>query len=121
MIVNGVWNIESFPYQLIIEKQNGTLWFYPIQPLRRLEDKDLSPYKGYHPRKAKGLPLPEYLYQFYGLEKNTEALTEVIHIRITPTEKASIDAAAENDGLSTSEWARKTIRGEIKGDGNEKG
>ncbi len=110
MGINGAWYLDSFPYHMVIECEDNTLHFAPITPMEPVEKK-LQPYKGYHPRKCKGQPLPAYMYKFYGLEKNEESATEVIHTRLTPSEKEKVETAAKNDGKTISEMVRDYIRG----------
>lgn len=109
--VNGVWYIDALPLCAIVELADGNLAKFFINPFRKLTEKDFTTYKSYHPRKCKGQPLPEYLYRFYGLEKNSESATEVIHIRVTPTEKRKAENYAKDEGKSVSELMRDYIRG----------
>jgi hypothetical protein len=111
MKVNGVWYLDLFPEHAIVEFEDGSFAKFFITPFRNLKSgKDFTVYEGYHPRKCKGQPLPAYMYKFYGLEKNDEAATEVIHIRLTPTEKTKIEDAAKNAGKNISEHIRDYIR-----------
>jgi len=109
--INGVWYLNSLPLHAVVELENGSLTKFLITPFRELGNKDFTDYKGYHPRKCKGQQLPNYLYKFYGLEKNNESLTEVIHVRLTPTEKSKIETYGQNldPKLSSSEIVRKFI------------
>lgn len=111
IIVNGAWYLDAYPTNMIIELESGLLKMAYITPMRPLSQKDLRDYKAYHPRKCKGQPLPVYLYKFYGLEKNDESATEVIHVRLTPSEKERADTAAKNDGKTISEMVRDFIKG----------
>lgn len=108
--VNGAWFLTAYPTSLIIELEAGALKMANITPLAPLELSKLRDYKAYHPRKCKGQPLPAYLYRFYGLEKSDETATEVLHTRVTPTEKTKIETAAENRGKNVSELIRQFIR-----------
>jgi hypothetical protein len=110
LTINGAWYLDSLPSSIVIERADGSLGMISITPFRAITPQDIRDYKGYHPRKCKGSPLPDYLYRFYGLAKNTESATEVIHIRLTPTEKAKIDDAAKNAELTTSEYVRNWVR-----------
>ena len=85
--VNGAWYLEALPNQIVTELEDGSLAMFFINPFRAITDKDLRPYKSYHPRKCKGQPLPDYLYRFYGLQRNEESLSEVIRVRVSPSEK----------------------------------
>lgn len=108
--INGAWYIDNLPNHLVIELKNGNLVMVRMAPFRAITENDFMQYKGYHPRKMKGQPLPDYLYRFYGLERSNETANEVIHVRLTPTEKAKIQTVAENAGKSVSEYIRDWIR-----------
>lgn len=110
MTVNGVWNVEALPNNYIVELTDGTLKMFNVTPFREISDADLTPHKGWHPRKMKGRPMPEYLYRFYGLVRNDETMSEVVHLRLTPSEKGKLDAAAKNENLTISEYLRAHIR-----------
>lgn len=109
MKINGAWYVDALPTQIVIELQDNTLKMASITPFRPLE-QELKQYKGYHPRKCKGQPLPGYLYKFYGLEKSDETSNEVIHIRLTPTEKERVQTAADGAGKTVSEFIRDYIK-----------
>jgi len=91
MIVNGVWYVSELQNDIVIELQDGMLVHTALSPFRKIDDTDFKPYKGYHPRKMKGKPLPAYLYPFYGLEKAPENLSEIIRVRISPQEKSAFE------------------------------
>jgi hypothetical protein len=110
LIINGAWYLDSLPSSIVIERADGSLGMISLTPFRAITPQDIRDYKGYHPRKCKGSPLPDYIYRFYGLAKKSESATEVIHIRLSPTEKAKIDDAAKNTGLTTSEYVRNWVR-----------
>ena len=110
MKVNGAWYIDALPNQIIIEKENGDMGMFYITPFRDVT-KDVRQYNGYHPRKCKGQPVPNYLYRFYGLEKNEESLSEVIRIRVSPTQKTKIEAYAKNNNSDVSQVIRDYING----------
>jgi hypothetical protein len=112
--VNGIWYLDSLPMHAVVEMEDGTLAKFFINPFRELTTEELSEdesvYKGYHPRKCKGNPLPNYLYRFYGLEKSEETATEVLHTRMTLSEKQKIEDYAKNNDKSTSEVIREFIK-----------
>jgi hypothetical protein len=110
MVVNGAWYTDNYPNLIITELADSSLKMFYLTPLRKIGEADLKPYKGYHPRRMKGYPLPEYLYRFYGLERNQESLSEVVRVRLSPTEKERLEAAAKNEGLTVSEFLRDQIR-----------
>jgi hypothetical protein len=109
MKVNGAWYIDSLPTMIVIELETGHLKMFYLNPFKEIKESNLSAYKGYHPRKCKGQPLPSYLYKQYGLQKNEETATEVIHIRVTPREKEKIKNNADNSGTTISEYIREKI------------
>jgi hypothetical protein len=111
MIINGAWYLDALPQNIIIERVDGSLATFYLTPFRGIQGNDLMPYKGYHPRKCKGQPLPDYLYRFYGLARNEESLSEVIRVRVSPSEKEKLEATASNAGKTVSEFLREYIRG----------
>jgi hypothetical protein len=110
MTINGAWYINQLPTMMVIERTDGTLAMFYMTPLRKIKEKDLQEYKGYHPRKCKGSPMPDYLYRFYGLARNDETLSEVIRVRLSPTEKEKLEAYAANQDTTVSEMLREQIR-----------
>lgn len=110
LIINGAWYLDAYPSTIIIERADSSLGMINLTPFRAIKPQDIRDYKSYHPRKCKGQPLPDYLYRFYGLQKNDESATEMIHVRVTPSEKAKIDAVAKNAGKNMSEFIRDYIR-----------
>jgi hypothetical protein len=97
-----------------MELDNGELTMFFLTPFREIKQSDLLQYKGYHPRKLKGQPLPDYLYKFYGLKKNDESMSEVVRLRITPTEKTKLEAYAASKNQTVSDLLRGQIRDWIK-------
>lgn len=110
IIINGAWYLDAYPSSIVIERADSSLGMINLTPFRAIKPQDIRDYKSYHPRKCKGQPLPDYLYRFYGLQKNDESATEMIHVRVTPSEKAKIDAVAKNAGKNMSEFIRDYIR-----------
>lgn len=111
LTINGAWNLKAYPTLIITEMVDNSLKMFNIMPFRKITERDLRSYKGYHPRKCKGNPLPDYLYRFYGLARNEETLSEVIRVRVSPKEKESLEAAAVNSDKTVSEFLRQIIRG----------
>lgn len=109
--VNGVWYLDALPNNAVVELEDGTLAKFFINPFRELKQKDFTVYKGYHPRKCKGSPLPLYLYRFYGLVKTDDNATETIHVRVTQKEKEKAETYANNEGKTVSEIVRDYIKG----------
>lgn len=110
LIINGAWYLEAYPGIIIAEMADNTLKMFNLTPFRAIKETDLRPYKAYHPRKCKGSPLPEYLYRFYGLARSDETMSEVIRVRVSPTEKEQLGTAASNAGKTVSEYMRDYIR-----------
>lgn len=110
LVVNGAWYTDNYPNLIITELADNSLKMFYLTPFRKIGESDLRPYKGHHPRKMKGHPLPEYLYRFYGLTRNEESLSEVIRVRLSPTEKEKLEAAAANEDKTISEFLRDKIR-----------
>lgn len=108
--INGAWYINQLPEHIVLELPDNTLAMVRVSPFRHLTEQDFGQYKGHHPRKCKGQPLPDYLYRFYGLEKSDETANEVIHVRLMPSEKAAIQTAADGAGKTVSEFVRDWVR-----------
>ncbi len=115
MKINGAWYVAELPTEIVVEMSDGKLFHFNLTPFRKISDADLKPYKGYHPRKMKGQPLPDYLYRFYGLEKSEESLSEVIRLRVSPAEKAAFEAYAASlePRQNVSDVLREFIRSKI--------
>lgn len=115
MIVNGAWYVSELPMEAVVELESGELRHFHLAPFRHITESDLSPYKGYHPRKMRGQPLPDYLYRFYGLEKSNESLTEIIRLRVTPSEKTAFEAyvASLEPRQNVSDVLREFVRSKI--------
>jgi hypothetical protein len=113
LTINGAWYVEAMLDNIVTELPDSSLAMFYLTPFRPITAADLTPYLGPHPRRCKGQPLPDYLYRFYGLVKNTESATEVIHVRVTPSEKAALETYAGNldPRKSVSEVVRDYIRG----------
>jgi hypothetical protein len=108
--INGAWYINQLPEHLVLELADNRLVMVRMSPFRQLANEDFLAYNGHHPRRCKGQPLPDYLYRFYGLEKSDETANEVIHVRLTPTEKTTIQTAADGAGKTVSELVREWVR-----------
>jgi hypothetical protein len=114
--VNGVWYLDAMPMNMLIELESGELKLARITPFRDITEHDLTIYNGYHPRKCKGQPLPDYLYRHYGLIKNEETMSETLRTRVKPSEKkAFMDIAG---GKTESEFLRDLILEKIR-EGNK--
>jgi len=107
MIISGAWNIEALPNHYVVEVPGAGLKLFFINPMREIAEDDLTPYNGHHPRKLRGVPMPEYLYRFYGLEKSKETASETVRVRLTPMDKAEVERRAKEAGLSVSEYLRQ--------------
>lgn len=110
LTINGAWYINQLPNNIVMECTDGTLAMFHLTPFRGIKDTDLRPYKGHHPRKCKGQLLPDYLYRFYGLSRSDETLSEVIRVRVSPSEKEKLEAIANNNDKTVSEFLREYIR-----------
>ena len=109
MKVKGAWYLDALPMHIVIELENGELKMAPIRPIEPIKPERMTAYKGYHPRKCSGYPLPAYIYKFYGLEKNSESLSEVLRLRVSPSQVEKIEAYAKNNKKSMSEVLRDYI------------
>lgn len=108
--VNGAWHLVALPQHLVLELEDGSLTKVFMTPYRELTEKDCTVYKTYHPRKCKGSPLPDYLYRFYGLERNEETASETVRARVTPTEKEGYKRYLDSKGVTESEDLRQYVR-----------
>lgn len=109
--ITGAWYIEALPGCIIIERENGTLGKFGITPFRLITEKDISIYKGYHPRHCKGQPLPDYLYLQYGLVKSSQSLSALLPtIRVRPSELEKLQRIAAGRSQTISELVRSIIR-----------
>jgi hypothetical protein len=108
LTISGAWYIESLPGFIVAELEDGTLISFPISPYREITSDDTTIYEGQHPRKLHGVPVPTSLYPYYNLDKSDESLSEVIRVRVSPSELERVRAAAGNKSLS--EFVRAWIR-----------
>jgi hypothetical protein len=111
LVINRAWYLDSYPSSIIIERADNSLGMINLSPFRAVKPQDIRDYKSHHPRKCKGQPLPDYLYKFYGLARNEESLSEVIRVRVSPTEKEKLETTASNADKNVSEFLREYIRG----------
>lgn len=109
MKINGAWYLGSNPGMFVIELINGELKEFEMKPYRVIKESDLSAFKGPHPRKSKGQPMPEYLYNDYGLMKNPEAMSEVLRIRLRPSEMRALENIAKINKETVEEFTRDLI------------
>jgi hypothetical protein len=111
MTISGAWYIDAVPGAIIAELPDGTLEMFAISPFRVVKLDNMQPYSGQHPRKLRGVPVPSNLYAYYGLTKSEETLSEVLRVRLSPSELEKLKAAADASGKTTSEFAREWVRG----------
>ncbi len=109
--INNAWYVQSLPRHIVAELPTGETVMFYIDPMRIVKESELRPYKGHHPRKVSAQPLPDYLYRFYGLVKNEETASEVIRVRLRPSEKDKLDQAARVAGKNVSEFVRSFVQG----------
>lgn len=110
LTVSGAWYVDDLPGAIVAELTDGSLASFAISPFRALTVDALTPYDGKHPRKLRGVPVPATLYPYYGLEKSEETLSEVLRVRLSPTELERVKAAADAAGKTVSEFAREWVR-----------
>ena len=108
--INGAWYLDIMPTMIVIELGNKDLKMFYLNPFKEITDTDLKEYKGYHPRKCNGKPLPSYLYRFYGLDKNNEKSSEVLHVRATPTEQEKLENYCYNNKKTVSDVIKSFIK-----------
>lgn len=112
MTVNGVWYVDAFANQCIVEKEDGSLAKFSITPFRNITESELTPYTDIHPRKRKGNPMPGYLYRFYGLELNPDA-TDAVRVRLKVSEKNAYEQYCLQNETTASDDIRRYIRSVI--------
>jgi hypothetical protein len=108
--IAGAWYVDTLPGTIVAELTDGSLASFAISPFRALTVDALTPYDGKHPRKLRGVPVPAALYPYYGLGKSEETLSEVLRVRLSPSELERVKAAADAAGKTVSEFARDWIR-----------
>lgn len=115
LMINAAWHLEEMPDKIICEMEDRSLRQIPINPMVVVENSlELEIYHGPHPRKCSGSPFPEYLFLYYGLEKNSESASEVIRCRVTPTEKSDFDNwCSKNGNLTMAEGLRRLVLGAV--------
>lgn len=110
VIVANAWYVDTLPDAVVAEMPSGKLVSFSVSPFRAITEGDMTDYDGQHPRRLSGVPVPAALYPYYGIIKSEESLSEVLRIRLSPSELEKIKAAASADGLTVSEYARGWIR-----------
>ena len=115
LTINGAWHVDDLPDKLVCEMEDRSLRQMPISPMRIWKNgNELEQYNGLHPRKCSGIPFPEYLYSYYGLQKNSESASEVLRCRVTPTEKNDFDLwCTKNGNLTMAEGLRRIVLGTV--------
>lgn len=105
-----MWLLNDLPEYGIVELPSRDLYRFRLEPYRTLEpERDFTPYTGQHPRKISGTPLPDTMYRLYGLSRSNEAMTEMLRIRVTPSEQKALQAAAKKERVTVSELIREYI------------
>ncbi|MCL1982954.1 MAG: hypothetical protein FWG53_07720 [Clostridiales bacterium] len=99
MIVRNVWHTPHLPEHFIAELETGELKMFLVVPYREIKEEDLLDYADFHPRRRRGQLLTPSLYHFYGLEKSAENYSEVLKIRVTPSQKEKLEAAGRTSDL----------------------
>lgn len=109
VVISGAWYIDKLPGGIVIEQVGGILSSISICPFRAIASDDMMFYNGQHPRKLHGVPVPSTLYPYYGLTKSEESLSEVLRVRLAPSELERLKAVADATGKTVSEYAREWI------------
>jgi|GEM_PF-4716485 len=108
--VRGAWHLSQMPTKIVIELTDGSLEYFDMAPFRKIHYKDMKQYKGKHPRMTSAEALPEMLYKYYGLSHRKETMSEILKIRLKPSEKFKLEMLAEDTDLSVSELIRSYIQ-----------
>lgn len=110
VVIYGAWYVDAVPNGVVAELPDGKLVSFAISPFRAVTPEEFDTYDGPHPRKLHGVPMPAYIYRFYGLEKSEEILSEVLRVRLAPSELEKLTAAAKAAGKTNSEFVREWVR-----------
>jgi hypothetical protein len=105
-VVNCAWVQGG---ALVADFGGGRLLSAPLAPYRALDESGMAAHEGPHPKHARCPRLPESMYALYGLEKSGEAATEVLRVRLTPTEMEDVKAAAKASDMPLSDYARMML------------
>jgi len=117
MRISGAWSIEQLPDQYVLELlergEDGKrrLVKFRLSPCRQITEADFTAYRGYHPRKMKALPLPEYMLKLYGLEGADEPLDETLHLRVSVQDKRRLEEEARARGETLTDYLRYRVFG----------
>jgi len=107
--VCGAWFLADFPEHMVIELADHRMVTAPL----RLEHGQTEPvfelYEGPHPRKCKGQPVPEWQFGFYGMVRVSETASEILRVRLTPSDLKRLSDAAEAADKPVSEMVREWI------------
>lgn len=111
VVIYGAWYVDTVPNGVVAELPDGKLVSFAVSPFRAVTPEEFDTYDGPHPRKLHGVPVPQTLYPYYGLAKSEESLSEVLRVRLAPSELEKIKAVADAAGKTVSEFVREWVRG----------
>lgn len=66
--VRSAWYHESFPDHVIVQIADASWRTFRAAPFRNVTEDECEVYWGHHPRHG-GIPVPAYIWRFYGLVK----------------------------------------------------
>lgn len=91
----------ALPEHYVAEKEDGSQWLLPVSPISPAAWAQAKPYNGNYTLE----PVPEHIARFYRAAPRTEAL----RIRVTPTEKARHQQAADKAGMTLGAYIRSKL------------
>lgn len=68
--IRGAWHLKQMANLVAVERIDGVMGCFPVNPFKNVDLEALTPYKGYHPDKIESaVPVPDYVLRFYGLKR----------------------------------------------------
>ena len=104
MRVRNAWMVPHLPDHFVVELESGEMKRFQTVPYREITKADLQDYVDLHPRRLCGQAMMPLLFKYYGLEKSGETYSEVLKIRVSPSQKEKLETAGR-----TSEVVRRLI------------
>jgi excisionase family DNA binding protein len=73
--IRGAWYVKQLANFIVVERLDGVMGCFPVNPFKNVDLEALTPYKGYHPDKIESaVPVPDYVLRFYGLKRSEKIL-----------------------------------------------
>jgi len=107
--VCGAWFLADVPEHMVIELADHRMVMAPLRPEKGQTEPDFKLYDGPHPRKCKGQPVPEWQFRFYGMVRVSETASEILRVRLTPSDYKRLSESADAAGKPISDLVREWI------------